>query len=230
VLLLAALAGGLALSVLAVLALAGGDQEPADDLVLPTNTPSQVGSGAGPEDSAPRGDGGFLTVTSFPSGAMVLLDSRLVGTTPLALGDVASGTYTVTVAERGYAVLDTVVTVAPGEPVSLVLPLELRASLPPASGGLPFAADSGALAGLPTPMPGLPTEAGTLSVLVRPWGTILIDGAVAARETDVRHVAAVAAGPHRVRAEHPALGSREVEVVVAAGERADVVIDLNDPQ
>jgi hypothetical protein len=79
------------------------------------------------------------------------------------------------------------------------------------------------------PAPGTASpETGTLAVVVRPWGTILIDGAVAARETDVRHVAAVAAGPHRVRAEHPALGSREVEVVVEAGATAEVVLDLHE--
>jgi hypothetical protein len=73
-----------------------------------------------------------------------------------------------------------------------------------------------------------PSGTGRLSVVVRPWGTIVLDGAVAARETDVRYEAAVAAGPHRVRAEHPVLGSREVVVSVGAGETAEVVIDLAD--
>ncbi len=222
VLLLVAL-GGLVLSVLAVLALAGDAREPASDLVLPTGAPSQTGSIASGADSVPRGDGGTLAVTSFPSGAMVLLDSKLVGTTPVSLDDVASGTYTVTVVERGYAVLDTVVTVVPEQLVSLLLTLRTRPALVAPSGETPFAPDSGALAA-----PALSTETGRLAVLVRPWGTILIDGAVAARETDVRYEAAVAAGPHRVRAEHPVLGSREVEVVVGAGEAAEVVLDLHE--
>jgi hypothetical protein len=227
-LLVAALGAGLALGVLGVLSLTGGAREHASDLTLPPSAQPLTGAAASPASTLSRGDGATLAISSFPSGAMVLLDSKLVGTTPLSLDDLASGTYTVTVAERGYAVLDTVVTVAPAQLVSLLLPLRSRSSLVAPWGETPAVPDSGALALAPALDPAASSGTGRLSVVVRPWGTIVLDGAVAARETDVRYEAAVAAGPHRVRAEHPVLGSREVVVSVGAGETAEVVIDLAD--
>jgi hypothetical protein len=231
-LLLALLGGGLALSVWGVLKLAGDARERADDVALPLEMPAPEAP-APPESAVPGG--GLLTISSSPEGAMVLLDSELVGTTPLSLTDLASGPHTVTIAQPGYALLDTVVTVAPEQPVALVLALQARPALDDPLPDASAAGPMGALPGLGDPTlpppggavpPGVPT--GILSVVVRPWGTILIDDAVAARETDVRHEAAVAAGAHRVRAVHPVLGEREVRVEVAAGETAYVEIDLTE--
>ena len=74
-----------------------------------------------------------------------------------------------------------------------------------------------------TPQP----ATGTLAVVVRPWGTIFVDGATLARETDVQHSTTLPVGEHRIRAMHPTLGSREVTVTVRPGATAHVEIDLN---
>lgn len=68
---------------------------------------------------------------------------------------------------------------------------------------------------------------GRLTVLVQPWGSIYVDGQLRRQETDVQYEVELPAGPHRVRVEHPTLGSVTREVVIAPGTPRRVVIDLN---
>jgi len=67
---------------------------------------------------------------------------------------------------------------------------------------------------------------GTLSVIVRPWGSIYIDGTLLARDTDLRRSLDVAAGSHVVRVVHPVLGEQERRVDVRAGETTSLTFDL----
>lgn len=67
---------------------------------------------------------------------------------------------------------------------------------------------------------------GTLTVLVRPWGSIYIDGTLHQRETDIQYTATLSVGRHHVRVEHPALGTRETEVEIGADRPVNLVFDL----
>ena len=67
---------------------------------------------------------GALFVVSRPSGAQVLLDERLVGTTPLSLSGVSAGTHLVRIALSGYRRWATTVTVASGTSERVAASLE----------------------------------------------------------------------------------------------------------
>lgn len=71
---------------------------------------------------------------------------------------------------------------------------------------------------------------GALSVLVRPWGSIYIDGRLKQRNTDVRYSTPLKAGRYVLRVEHPALGVREQVVEIRNGETQHLVLDLSERQ
>ncbi len=70
-------------------------------------------------------------------------------------------------------------------------------------------------------------QVGTLSVVVRPWGTIYVDDVLRARETDVKFEATLPVGRHHIRVEHPELGVRERTVEIESRGTASVVFDFN---
>ena len=74
-----------------------------------------------------------------------------------------------------------------------------------------------------------PARAGTLKVLVKPWGSIYINGALHQRETDVRYATSLPPDVYRVTAVHPTLGTSEHTVRVTAGEEASLEVDFNSP-
>lgn len=67
---------------------------------------------------------------------------------------------------------------------------------------------------------------GHLRVLVRPWGSIFIDGQRRAEDADVWYETEVQAGPHTVTARHPALGEQAQTVEVAPRDTQSVIIDV----
>ena len=69
---------------------------------------------------------------------------------------------------------------------------------------------------------------GEIEVVVRPWGSIYIDGTLRRADTDVAFQTTVSAGTRAVRVTHPSLGSQERTVDVPAGGSKRVVIDLNE--
>jgi hypothetical protein len=71
---------------------------------------------------------------------------------------------------------------------------------------------------------------GHLRVLVRPWGSIFIDGQRHAEDADVWYETEVQAGPHTVTARHPALGEEGQTVEVAPRDTQSVVIDVRQEQ
>lgn len=76
----------------------------------------------------------------------------------------------------------------------------------------------------------LQPRSGLLRVLVRPWGTIYVNGALVARESDIWYETTLPAGSYRVTAVHPALGQRVQEVEVSSEDETSVVIDLTETE
>ena len=77
--------------------------------------------------------------------------------------------------------------------------------------------------------PDVAGQAGMLKVLVKPWGSIYINGELHRREADVRYAVPLAPDAYRVTAVHPTLGTWERTIHVAAGAEASVVVDFNRP-
>lgn len=72
----------------------------------------------------------------------------------------------------------------------------------------------------------LTRRTGTLEVLVRPWGSIYIDGVLHERSTDVKYVTRLPFGDHTVTAVHPNLGTSERTVRIDSEGVQGIVIDL----
>lgn len=68
---------------------------------------------------------------------------------------------------------------------------------------------------------------GEVTVLVRPWGSIYIDGELKRSDTDVQYSTSLPAGTHKVRVAHPSLGSQERTIEVRPGASERIVINLN---
>ena len=73
---------------------------------------------------APAAAPGSIQVDSRPDGARVMLDGQLVGTTPVVVPDVASGTHSVRVERDGYQAWVTTVDVPPSDEVRVAASLE----------------------------------------------------------------------------------------------------------
>ena len=74
----------------------------------------------------------------------------------------------------------------------------------------------------------LEARTGRLRVLVRPWGSISIDGEVRAQDMDVWYDTELTAGRYRVSARHPALGAQTRTIRVMPGATESVVFDLRE--
>ena len=70
-------------------------------------------------------------------------------------------------------------------------------------------------------------QTGTISVVVRPWGSVYVDGVLRARDTDVSVEFTLPVGEHEVRVEHPGLGTQQRTVRVEPDRNASLAFDLN---
>jgi len=106
-----------------------------DEVVAPAvaeveveTTPAPAVLAAAPRRTAPRrvpsSGTGAIVVFSRPSGANVFLDERLVGSTPLSLGEVAAGRHGVRIALPEHRAWATSVTVTPGSSLRVAASLE----------------------------------------------------------------------------------------------------------
>ena len=73
----------------------------------------------------------------------------------------------------------------------------------------------------------LASARGELTVLVRPWGSIYVNGELKAENSATQFQGEYAAGTHRIRAVHPQLGTWENDVEVTAGSNENIIIDFN---
>ncbi len=73
----------------------------------------------------------------------------------------------------------------------------------------------------------LPEIKSLLAVLVRPWGSIYINGEKKAEDTGVRYETELPAGIHRVRVEHPRIGIWERDVEVREESPKEIEVDFN---
>lgn len=67
---------------------------------------------------------------------------------------------------------------------------------------------------------------GEVTILVRPWGTIFIDGKLHGRDLDVQYVTLLSAGMHRITVFHPAFQEHEQVVDVRPNGSHQIIIDL----
>ena len=183
-----------------------------------------------------------LSIASDPSGATVVVDGDTVGTTPFGRGGLRAGEYHVVVSAEGLSA-DTLVHVGVSQGVAVALRLrpEMREPLAaaatrileptPPTRAIPAAEAPAAGPTPPAPplTPPAPPTDGAVEVTVQPWGTVVIDGAMRQRDTDVTVRQTLAPGPHRIRVEHPTLGVRERDVRLQPGQTLALSFDLNAP-
>jgi hypothetical protein len=97
----------------------------------------------------------------------------------------------------------------------------------PAAAARPSSAASAPQASPPPTAPPatpVPTEPGQLQIVVRPWGTVAVDGKVVG-DTPLEKMR-LPPGPHVVRVRHPAYEPWERTVLVRSGESARVFVDF----
>lgn len=181
--------------------------------VQPVSTPSAV-----------------LSITSDPVDALVYLNDRNVGRTPLPGLAVTGDSLTLRIEKPGYQSLDTALYVVEDSTPSLNVQLSPIASTPPAADERAVA-DAGDDAETPSEDPGrssdsepapdvsedtskpAPPARGTLRLDVNPQGTIQVDGEV--RDTGVIELPA---GRHTLRLRHSEYGVKDTTVMIAGGE------------
>ncbi len=115
---------------------------------------------------------------------------------------------------------------APAEPTRLrTQPTSPRATPPAAEPTLtePAAVEPAAT----EPVPPAAAQRGTLSIVVHPWGSIYIDGALRARDTDLRYETELPVGTHQVRVVHPTLGTWQRSVRVTPDQPVALTATLN---
>lgn len=72
----------------------------------------------------------------------------------------------------------------------------------------------------------LAPEVGEVTIRVKPWGTIFIDGQLHGRDLDVQYVTRLTAGTHRITVFHPAFQEHEQVVDVKPNGSHQITIDL----
>ena len=75
--------------------------------------------GPGPTPTRTPTSTGFISVSSIPSGATVLLDGVAKGTTPLALSGLDPGMHTLVIEKEGYTPYEKTVTITAGKPATV---------------------------------------------------------------------------------------------------------------
>jgi hypothetical protein len=154
-----------------------------------------------------------LTVRSTPAGALVTVDGREYGRTPLTIRELATGTHRVRVTRDGYATQSRRVVIARSQPsrsIALTLP-RLNA------------------ARVSTPVPESSSTIGrytaALSIDSRPSGAkVFIDGRAAG--VTPLSLSDFAAGEHAIRLEHSGYRGWSSSVRVVANERNRVTASL----
>jgi hypothetical protein len=102
-------------------------KQPSQSLSIPLKRDAQKGL-ASPKPGAPRsaeaGSVGSLIVESRPPGAAVIIDGRQVGTTPMSLGDLRTGSHAVRLERDGYRIWTSGISISAGEQNRITASLE----------------------------------------------------------------------------------------------------------
>ena len=88
--------------------------------------PAAARGAAQPARGAAPAARGSLQIESRPAGVRVLIDGKLIGTTPVAVPDLAPGEYVVTMQREGYRTWTDRVTVVAGERIRVAASLETQ--------------------------------------------------------------------------------------------------------
>jgi len=139
---------------------------------------------------------GSLFVDSTPPGARVILNGVSVGTTPISLVNLPVGAGEVVLSMDGYVSYSERINIGSNQRVSIASDLS------------PF------------------DTRGTVSILVRPWGSIYIDGKLRKRDTDQEFTTKLEAGTYLVTVVHPKLGTKAQTITVEPGRTNAVVLDF----
>jgi serine/threonine protein kinase len=68
---------------------------------------------------------------------------------------------------------------------------------------------------------------GILKILIRPWGSIYVDGKLHKEDTNIQYETELMAGFHKIKAVHPALGEWEKQIQIKSETTKEIVIDFN---
>ncbi|HEX9652800.1 MAG TPA: PEGA domain-containing protein, partial [bacterium] len=157
---------------------------------------------------------GVLRITSNPAGASVLQNGRHVGKTTYENKSAEPGFYDIIVRLDGYQDYTQRISVTAGQTATVDASLtrkEIAVSEKPG----PKDEDRPAL-----------TATGTAKILVRPFGSIFIDGKPRLQDSDRQHSEELSTGKHTIRALHPKFGVWEKEITISAGKTVDLRIDF----
>ncbi len=214
--------------------------EGSEDILSAPERPAPASAPVRRAPSAPTT--GELRVSSSPSGAVVSIDGRRIGETPIAVLGVRPGRHSLSVQRRGYETSVRPVDIRPGgvfEAAIDLRPADVASRAPSAARPRPSEARPSEARPSETRRPatsdrparsGATGQTGVLEVLVRPWGRIVVDGVVLHEATDVVYRAELTPGEHRVFVSNPRFGSDERVVTVEPGGQSRLEFNLASGQ
>ncbi len=168
------------------------------------------GAAAGREPSGARAEPGRITVRSTPAGAVVTVDGRSAGTTPVTVRDIARGSHLVRIAQQGYVAAERRVRISNAQPAQSIA-VDLVAARPRREA--------------PAPPTGPARTSGSLMLDSRPAGArVLVDG----REvgTTPMVLESIEAGSHTVSLELDGFSPWTTTTQVTGGKQTRVGASL----
>jgi serine/threonine-protein kinase len=188
-----------------------GEAPPAAAAPAPASAPPVTATAPSQPETPVRAAAvtGRIVVRSVPSGALVTIDGRRAGETPLTRGDLPLGSHSVQVARRGYVPETRKVTLTSREPAQTVS-VSLKA------GAAQSAAATAPAAGATTGSIYADTKPRAARVVIdgRPYGTTPV------------LVPQLSPGTHTVRLEMDGYAPSSTSVTVRAGEQSRVSVSL----
>lgn len=182
----------------------------------PAAAPSRQGREATGAVRGVERDTGRLLVRSTPADALVFVDGRERGRTPITVGELSPGAHRVRIVHDGFATEDRRVVITSARPAeSLAVTLDRRAEPGTAVTQRPA---------LRTP-PADGTSTGAINVESRPAGAnVFLDGSLVG--TTPLAMSRVAAGEHAIRLERDGYRRWSSSILVVGGERNRVTASL----
>jgi hypothetical protein len=174
--------------------------------------PPPVVEASKPAETATTAQSGRITVRTTPAGALVTIDGKDVGKSPLTIPNLARGTHTVRVMRDGYSAVERRVVITPSQPTS-TLTLNLARATAPAAARPPAPSESGS------------PQTASLTIESRPSGAmVIVDGKRVG--TTPLAIPELAVGSHAVRMEMAGYKPWSASVRVVAGEKNRVAASL----